>query len=97
MVASSQKGSYVSRITLAFLDSTGWYKDVNYEYGEKTVWGKNKNCKFFDIDNCDFDEFCSDSSFGCDWDATGIGRCRSSSFTGTCKIIRHYTNTICID
>ena len=29
MIASSKKGSYVSRISLAFMESTGWY-DVDY-------------------------------------------------------------------
>ena len=97
MIASNKKGSYVSRVSLALLDSTGWYPDVDYSYAEPTVWGKNKKCRFFDIDDCDSPEFCSDSSFGCDWDATAIGKCRTSSFTGACKVIRHYTNTICID
>jgi len=29
MIASSKKGSYVSRISLALMESTGWY-DVDY-------------------------------------------------------------------
>ncbi len=55
MIASGKKGAYVSRFTLALLDSSGWYESINYTYSESTVWGKNKGCSFLSIDNCDGD------------------------------------------
>lgn len=51
MTAEMKKGAFVSRFTLAFLDSIGWY-DVDYAKAEPTYWGKNKDCSFLDIDNC---------------------------------------------
>ncbi len=53
MISSNKKGSYMSRITLALLDSTGWYPEVNYTYAEKSTWGNDKGCSFLDVDNCD--------------------------------------------
>ena len=97
MIASNKKGSFMSSITCALLDSTGWYPDVNCSYVEPTVWGKNRGCDIFDIDNCDSPEFCSGRNFACDWDGTAIGRCGNSAFTGTCQVIKYFTNTICID
>lgn len=59
MIASNKLGSFVSRFTLALLESSGWYTAVNYSYAETTTWGKNKGCKFFNIDDCDSPQFCS--------------------------------------
>ena len=97
MIASNRKNSFMSRFTLALFESTGWYPFVNYKYAESTTWGKNKGCSFFDTDDCTGSEFCQDSSFGCDWDGTAIGRCGISSFSGTCRIFKYFTNTICVD
>lgn len=52
MIASLKKGAYVSRFTLALLDSSGWYESVNYNYSESSVWGKGKGCDFLNIDYC---------------------------------------------
>ena len=51
MIAINKKQAFVSRFTLALLDSTGWY-DVNYTFAEPTGWGKNKGCKFLNLDIC---------------------------------------------
>ena len=97
MVAISQKHAYMSRFTLALLDSTGWYYNVDYSYAEPSVWGRNKGCTFTDIDNCEFEEFCTGSDFDCDWDQTGMGKCATDTLTGTCRTVGYYSNTICID
>lgn len=86
----------MSDFTLALLESTGWY-DVNYTYTEPSVWGKNAGCSFLNIDNCNFPEFCKDSSFHCDWDRTAMGRCSTNRFAGTCKTVKYFTNTMCVD
>ena len=96
MIASNKKGAYLSRFTLALLESSGWYV-VDYNYAEPTTWGKEKGCEFLNIDNCNSDEFCQDASFSCDYDATGIGKCGLDIYTGACKTVKYYTNTICID
>lgn len=44
MIALNRKGSYMSKITLSLLKSTGWYHEVSMEYAEKTTWGKEKGC-----------------------------------------------------
>lgn len=52
MIASNKKGSFVSRFTLALLNSTGWYPEVDYSYAEPSTWGLNKGCKFLNVDDC---------------------------------------------
>lgn len=87
----------MSRFTLALFDSTGWYYDVDYSYADPTLWGKGKGCSFKDIDNCEFDEFCTGNAFDSDWDFTAAGRCSANPLTGSCKTVTYYGNTICID
>ena len=58
MIATGKKHSFVSRMSLAVLESTGWYSDVNYSMAEPSTWGMNKGCGIFDIDNCNNAEFC---------------------------------------
>ena len=97
MIASNKLGSYISRFTLALLESSGWYTSVNYTYAEPTTWGKGRGCKFFNIDDCDSAEFCSGSEFDCDWEGNSMGKCNADTFTGACKTIKYYTNTVCTD
>lgn len=52
MIASGKKGAFISRFTLALLDSSGWYESVNYTYSETSFWGKGKGCNFLNIDVC---------------------------------------------
>lgn len=87
----------MSRFTLALLDSTGFYTSVNYATAEPSVWGKGKGCGFLNIDNCGFEEFCTDNAFACDSDGTGIGKCGVDPFTGSCMVVKYFTNTICVD
>lgn len=97
MIAVNKKNQYVSPITLALYETTGWYPNVNYDFSEPSEWGKGKGCAFLDIDNCEFDEFCGDFLFDCDWDATAYGRCETDILGGTCSVVRYFSNTICID
>ena len=55
MIASNKKNSFVSKVTLALLNTTGWYISVNSSFAEPSVWGKSAGCSFLDIDNCAFD------------------------------------------
>lgn len=97
MIASNKKHTYVSRFTLLLFNATGWYPTVNFSMAEPMTWGKGRGCNFLNIDNCNFPEFCSGSAFGCDWDYTGIGKCQTDPFTGTCFAEKYFNNTICID
>jgi hypothetical protein len=46
MTASDMSERLVfSNLTMALLDSTGWYK-VDKTFAEAFVWGKNEGCKF---------------------------------------------------
>mmetsp|Transcript_27844 Transcript_27844/g.24476 ORF Transcript_27844/g.24476 Transcript_27844/m.24476 type:complete len:185 (-) Transcript_27844:435-989(-) len=65
MTASTFRDNRVSIFTLALLDSTGWYYDVDYSMAEPFVWGKDAGCRFFE-EKCydsetmtaNFPEFC---------------------------------------
>jgi hypothetical protein len=54
MIASNKKNTFMSRFTLALLDSSGFYNFVNYSYADSSAWGKGKGCSFLNIDNCNF-------------------------------------------
>lgn len=97
MISSNKKNTYISRFTLAIYSSTGWYPGVNYSLSEPMTWGKSKSCSFLNVDNCEFDEFCSGTAFECDWDATGEAKCAVDVFTGSCSVPKYFSNTICID
>lgn len=97
MISSNKKNTYISRLTLAVFNSTGWYPSVNFSLAEPMTWGKNKGCNFLNVDDCDFDEFCTGNGFECDWDGTGEARCDIDIFSGSCSVPKYYTNTICID
>lgn len=97
MIASEKVGAYMSRFTLALLQSSGWYLNVSYKYAEPSLWGKGKGCSFLNIDNCEGTQFCQDSSFSCIWEGTAIGKCGTDPFTGTCMVSKYFTNTICTD
>jgi hypothetical protein len=61
------------------------------------MWGRSKGCDFLNISSCNFqNEFCT-QGFGCDFDATGIGSCRTDIFSDNCTLQKYYTNTICLD
>ena len=96
MIATGKKGSFLSRTTVALLNSMGWY-NVSFDYAEPSIWGKNRGCSFFNIDNCNSPDFCSNSDFSCDSDATAIGQCNVDPYAGSCKLVNYFTNTICID
>ena len=38
---------YISNITLALFEDSGWYK-VNYKVSQEMFWGKNKGCEFLE-------------------------------------------------
>lgn len=97
MIASNKKGAFLSRFTLALLDSSGWYPSIDYSYAETSTWGKGQGCSFLNIDNCNSSEFCQGSNFGCDSDGTGIGRCSLDAYAGACMTMKYFTNTICVD
>ena len=55
MIASNKKNTYMSRFTLALLESSGFYTNVNYTYAEPSAWGKGRGCTFLNIDDCNFE------------------------------------------
>lgn len=97
MIASNKKNTYMSRFTLALLESSGFYTSVNYNYAEPSAWGRGKGCGFLNVDDCNYDEFCNDKNYACDSDGTGIGKCSIDPFSGACMVVKYFTNTICVD
>jgi hypothetical protein len=50
MIADSYGENYVSNLTLALLEDSGWYK-VDYSKSENMLWGRNRGCEFLE-DKC---------------------------------------------
>ena len=57
MTALISENPYMSRFTLALLDSAGWY-EVDYSYAESSIWGKAQGCISQNLDNCELEQFC---------------------------------------
>jgi hypothetical protein len=108
MTASAIKDSRISELSLAVLDSSGWYK-VNYAMAEPFYWGKGKGCSFLDKTctsggNARFSEFCENwGGYGCYETGRFGGYCGSTSsrstsadsFSDNCPYIRPYANMDC--
>jgi len=80
----------VTDMTLAFLESTGWYV-ADYTYAEPFYFGKNQGCKFA-TGSCasggfeyNTNGFCSGSTRQCAHPGRGGGSCGSDRLTGNCK------------
>ena len=54
LIADSYGEYYVSNITLALFEDSGWYK-VDFSKSDKILWGKNKGCAFLS-EGCVFKE-----------------------------------------
>jgi leishmanolysin len=94
---SSDDTLYLSGITLALLQDTGFFTSVNLEFSESKYmrFGRNRGCDFLSMDKCDLrPEFCS-SGNGITFYATALGHCSSNTFVNTCKVFSAYTNRIC--
>jgi leishmanolysin-like peptidase len=76
----------VSEITLALLESTGWYVP-DYNNADPYHWGKGQGCSFLtgSCSSSKYDEFCSGSSRGCVQTGRGGGSCSTDSRSDNCK------------
>ena len=94
MTSSGKQGSYISHLSFAILDSSGWYQ-MQYKYAEKSFFGSNAGCEFLERSNCNFPEFCNFNDYRCNWEEFGTGSCELDNYAGDCKITGYYSNTIC--
>lgn len=88
----------ISYITLALLESTGWYTHVYTEHGRFINYGYQSGCKTLNLDDCSGSEFCKeDTEKGCDFDYISGSHCTNDSYSKKCKYFQYYTNYICTD
>jgi hypothetical protein len=99
MTASQLEDFRMSEITLALLESTGWYQ-VDYNMAEPLVWGKGKGCAFLNqycknsFGQAKFSEFCS-SGDGCTVGGRSGAYCQADSFSDNCNYMEAYANSDC--
>jgi len=93
MTASQINDQRLSELTLALLESTGWYK-VDYSMADPFYYGKGEGCGY--MSSCSgFKEFCSGSSEGCSYHGQAGAYCGSDSFSDGCPYMRAYSNRDC--
>jgi hypothetical protein len=73
----------LTNFTLRLLEDTGWY---TVKYGnikiEKTLWGKNKGCDFFNMTCSGFSEYCQvKDSLGCDYNYNFLSKCNKDNLS----------------
>jgi len=88
----------VSELTLALLESSGWYTP-DYSYADPYFYGQGQGCNFL-TKSCSslgtsFSEFCSGSSRGCTNVGRGGGSCSSDVRSDSCKFIHANVNYDC--
>ena len=86
LMTSQKTGfSVLSKMTLALLEDTGWYK-IDYEKSEELFWGKGKGCDFMNA-MCDtkFYEYCVlENERNCSVEYRGKTFCAKTSFGDKC-------------
>jgi hypothetical protein len=100
MTASQVEDFRITEITLALLESTGWYK-VDYSVAEPLVWGQGKGCGFLNT-YCKasngvarFKEFCAANTNGCAVGGRMGAFCNADSFSDNCPYMTGYANSDC--
>lgn len=88
----------ISFITLALLESTGWYTRVYFSNGRFINYGFRSGCRILSLDDCAGAEFCSTASEkNCDFDCLSGSHCTTDSYSTKCSYYQYYTNYICTD
>ena len=89
----------LSKLSLTFLQSTGWYK-VDMERAEKLDWGRGAGCNFLNSEciSTNFSEFCENQGQNmCSKDRMSKSRCFSTGFSDSCKLNLPLSNYSCSD
>lgn len=86
----------LSKMTLALLEDTGWYK-VDYGKAQYLGFGRNAGCSIFDnLCPTSLGEYCSETNTtGCTRDYLGKSRCRKDAFTNGCYIQDYVQEYMC--
>jgi hypothetical protein len=74
-----------SDLSLALFKDSGWY-EVDYNYGDDPIWGKNRGCNMFDekcVQNgvAQSPEFCDDLTGAetCSYNRINKAKCRAGN------------------
>jgi hypothetical protein len=66
----------MSFLTLALLESTGWYTRVSYELGSFVNFGRKSGCAMLEPENCEPADYCEEvGEKGCDSDNIAGSHC----------------------
>jgi leishmanolysin len=93
MTASQINDQRVSELTLAMLDSSGWYL-VDYSNADPFFYGKGEGCGYLNAMS-GYKEFCSSSGEGCTFHGQAGAYCASDSFSDNANYWRAYSNRDC--
>lgn len=87
----------LSKITLALLEDSGWYK-ADYDLADDLVWGRDKGCAFVQDTTCstEFNEYCTvERALGCSSDYKVKTYCQSNTFSNECFINDFFHDFVC--
>jgi leishmanolysin len=93
MTASQINDQRVSSLTLALLESTGWYQ-VDYSMADTFSYGQGEGCGFLSS-HSGYKEYCSGSAEGCTFHGQAGAYCGSDSFSDGVPYMRAYSNRDC--
>jgi hypothetical protein len=88
----------ISHLTLAVLESTGWYTRVSHELASFINFGRKSGCAMLDPNNCEPADYCDELDLqGCDADNRAGSSCTTDDYNRKCPIMKPYGNLICTD
>jgi hypothetical protein len=93
MTASQINDQRISELTLALLESTGWYQ-VDYSMADTFYYGYGEGCGYLSAMS-GYKEYCSTSGEGCTLHGQAGGYCASDSFSDGANYWRAYSNRDC--
>jgi len=94
MTASQINDQRISELTLALLQSTGWYQ-VDYSMADTFYFGKGEGCGILSSCSSGYKEYCSGGGEGCSFHGQAGSYCGADSFSDGCAYMRAYSNRDC--
>lgn len=75
-----ESGSRITALTIALLQDTNYYQEVDTSMSEPTLWGAGKGCNFAIEEISQFPPFC-DRNDTCDFYSQFMVSCKSNGYS----------------
>lgn len=86
----------ISHITMALLETTGWYVRINHQFAKFVNFGRHSGCRMLDPSDCEPAEYCDTlKERGCDFDYVAGSFCGTDALSSKCAYRKIFNNFLC--